>query len=99
MSIIPLKNLLPIAINKAGIKKQVEAAQICAEYEKIIKSLKQKNLEKSKPLNYKNKVLTISIPSSGHAQELLMCQHIIKKKINNFFDQELIERIQYRIEF
>jgi len=97
MSIIPLKDLLPITINKAGIKRQVQAAQICAECEKIIKTLEQKSLRQCKPHDYQNKVLSISVPSSVHAQELLMHQHIVKKKINDHFEEIIVERIQYKL--
>ncbi len=92
-----LKNLLNISINKAGIKRQVQAAQICTECEKIIKTLDQKSLHQCKPYHYKNKILTISTPSSAHAQEILMHQHIIKEKINQHFNQTAVTRIQFKL--
>jgi len=99
MAIFTLKDLLPVAINKAGIKTQLEASQVCSTCEKLIKKINNKALQQAKPLSLKNKTLTIQVPSSSHAQELLMHQHIIKQKINQHFKKQLIDRISYKIQF
>lgn len=99
MTIFSIKDLLPVSINRAGIKNQLEASQVCLTCEKLIKELNQKALQRAVPISLKNKTLTISVPSSSHAQELLMHQHIIKQKINQHFKETLVERIQYKISF
>ncbi len=99
MSIFSLKDLLPLSINRAGIGTQLEASQVCLTCEKLIKELDQKIFQEIKPVSFKNKTLTIQVPSSSHAQELLMHQHIIKQKINQHFKKQLVDRISYKINF
>lgn len=99
MPIFSLKDLLPISINKAGIKTQLEASQVCLAFNKCIRELNNPNFKEIKPLSFKNHVITISCPSSSHAQEFLMHQHLIKQKINQHFQKQLVDRFQYQINF
>jgi len=85
-------------INKYGLLKQTEGAQICSVYKEILVKIKNRGAAKNaKPLFFKNKVLTIKVTNSSWAQELMFEQKNIIDLINKKLGKKLVERIQFRI--
>ena len=92
-------NLIAKTLNKAGITKQVEAAQICDTYHKVLvdTDIDEKALEKSQAIRYKYKVLTVAVIGSGWAQELQMRRHLIIEGINKEIGRPVVHRIIFQI--
>ena len=92
-----LSDLLPQAINRAGISREVQASQVCTSFSKALAKMNPACSAKAKPLHLKNKTLTIEVAGSPYASEIQMMQQQIVKQINDEFGKELVERISYKI--
>ena len=86
------------SLNKAGIDKQVKAAQICQFWDEAIKSIfGQKIAEKSQALKFKNGTLTIAVLSSVLAQEFKFKEEEIEEEINKKVGYKLVRKIRFEI--
>ena len=86
------------SLNKAGIDKQVKAAQICQFWDEVIKSIfGQKIVEKSQALKFKNGTLTVAVLSSVLAQEFKFKEEEIKEEINKKVGYKLVRKIRFEI--
>lgn len=92
-----LSNLLEKRIKNLSLTKSVTASQICVAFLAAAREVNPKLAEKAEPLFYRDQVLTILVPSSAFANELLMYQHLIVKKINLKFRKLILKRLRYRL--
>ncbi len=84
--ITPLKNLLAESIQRTGAAKEINAAVICNEFDKIMLEIfgdKAKNKVKAQYI--KNGTLTVAVLSSVWGQEI---------KLN---EQEILEKLQKKV--
>jgi len=94
----PLKNFLNKSINKAGIKRSVEAARVCFFWEGIIKEIfNQEAVEKSKAIRFRNGILTVAVLNSTLAQEFNFKEREIKRKINEKLGGEKVRKIRFEV--
>jgi len=91
------KSLLQKSINRAGIARQVEAAQVCQAYAQILSEINKKAQSVSRALYVKNRILFVAVPSSAWASEIQMLQHSIVQKINQKLNKRVIERIFFKV--
>ncbi len=55
----------------------------------------EKILEKFKPLHLKDKVITVACLSSTAVQELKLHEAEIVKKVNQYFNRPVVERLRF----
>jgi len=86
------------SINKAGINRQVEAAQICQFWQDAIESIFGKAVaEKSQAIKFKNGAITVAVLSSVLAQEFKFKEGEIKEEINKKVGYNLVRKIKFEI--
>ena len=86
MSFTPFQNLINKAAVKHGIIGEFKAVQACQAFNGIIPSLFPKQAaarEQIRARFYKQSILTISVPSSAWANEVMMRKHQILKEVND----------------
>jgi len=96
--VTPLKNLLPESIQKAGIAKQVGAAVVCNEFDKIMLEIfgdKVKN--KVKAQYVKNGTLTVAVLSSVWGQEIKLHEQEILEKLRQKVGENKVERLRFLV--
>ena len=92
----PIKKLIPHSIKKAGIGKQLEAANIVeAAGQALLVYFGPNSDQDVRPLYVKNKTLTVSCTSSTFAQEIKLNEAEILEKINKKVGEKAVERIRY----
>lgn len=98
MSFTPLSTILRKTLSqKNGLARQVTAALICEEFDKIVERKWGKKAEnKVKALYFKDNVLTIASLSSVMAQEIKLHERKILEEINEKF-LGAVERIRYLV--
>lgn len=82
---------------ETALGKSVEATRVCQIFNEAVSDINPRLAEKTEALHVKNNVLLVAIPSSAWAQELMMCQHKIVKKINNDLKEKVVRRIRYQV--
>jgi len=95
---IQIKNLLQQSVNRAGITKEVRAAVVCNEFDKIITGIfgnKAKN--KVKAQYVKNNTLTVAVLSSVWGQEIKLHEQEILEKLHNKVGQNKVERLRFLV--
>lgn len=86
------------SINKAGINKQVEAAQVCEFWQEAIKDIFGSVVaEKSQAIRFKNGTVTVAVLSSVLAQEFKFKEGEIKEKINKKTGYNAVRKIRFEI--
>ena len=86
------------SINKAGIDKQVKAAQVCQFWDEAIKGIfGQEVAKKSQAIRFKNGALTVAVLSSVLAQEFKFKESEIKEEINKKVGYKLVRKIRFEI--
>jgi len=86
------------SINKAGINKQVEAAQVCQFWQGVIEDIFGKAVaEKSQAIKFKNGTITVAVLSSVLAQEFKFKEDEIKKDINKKVRYNAVRKIRFEI--
>jgi predicted nucleic acid-binding Zn ribbon protein len=91
------KKLLEKSLTKAGVTRQVEAAQICDAFDEIIIKINEKSPDHARAFSFKNKVLIIMVSNSTWASEIQMSSHKIIEGINDKFNKDLVSRIQFKV--
>ncbi len=89
-------SLLPKSIKRAGLARQIKAAQVLKIYEEIVRQYLPDSLaSKLKPLYVRDKTLTVASLSSVIAQEMRFKERELLEKINGALGAEVIEKIRY----
>ncbi len=98
MSIASIQDILDKNLKqKSGLSKQITAALVCEEFDKIAqKKWGNKIKNKVRALYLKNKILTVVSLSSVMAQEIKLHEQEILEKINEKFNGA-VERIRYLV--
>ena len=96
---VPLKKILPVVLNKFGLKGEtIEAVRVCQYWDEIIEKIfKSRAADISKALYFKNKTLTVSVLNSTCASEFQFKDNEIIKEINQKIGKNLVERINFRV--
>ena len=96
MSFSTIENILDKSFkSKSGLAKQVTAALVCDEFDKIIlEKWGSKIKNKTKALYFKDNTLTIASLSSVMAQEIKLHENEILKELNLKFPNA-IHNIRY----
>jgi predicted nucleic acid-binding Zn ribbon protein len=93
-----IKSSVTFRINQLGLNREIEAARVCAFWDKIIaEKFDQTASEKSKAIRVKDKILTVAVLSSVWAQEFQYNQLDIIEKINKKIGRKAIERIRFEL--
>jgi len=96
---VPIKSILSKGIAKPKTSKAFEEREIAIIYAGIAEEvLNKKAAQNSRALFLKNRILTVTVPSSVWACQLQFVREDIIKKINNLTGREMVERIIFRIE-
>lgn len=86
------------SINKAGIRREVEAFQICDFWENVIKDIFTIEIaKKTQAIKYKNGTLTVAVLSSVLAQEFKFKEEEIKEEINKKARYNAVRKIRFEI--
>lgn len=93
-----IKHLLSRAVQKAGIGRQVEAAQVVEKFNEIITEMFGKNvLKRARAVYLKDKILTVKCLSSVLVQEIYLKQKKIIDKLNRKFEKEVVSKIKFKM--
>lgn len=85
------------SLNKAGISKQIEAVQVCDQWEKVICQIfGEQVIGQTQALHFKNGILTIAVLSPVLAQEFKFKEEEIKKEINKG-RKDKVRKIRFEI--
>ena len=85
------------SLNKAGISKQIEAVQVCDQWEKVICNIfGQQVIGQTQALHFKNGILTVAVLSPVLAQEFKFKEEEIKKEINKG-RKDKVRKIRFEI--
>lgn len=95
---IPLKDLLPASIQKAGITKQVNAARVCNEFNALLgEVLGEKVAKKAKAMYVKNGTLTIAVMSSVIGQEIKLHERELLEKLQKNVGEKTVESLRFLV--
>ncbi len=78
-----LRSLLPKAIKKAGLARQVEAGLVCQEFDELAKDIFKEISSQAKAIYFKDKILTIAVLNSVLAQEIKLRERYFIDKLND----------------
>lgn len=92
-----LKDLLPKALNKAGISRQFLATRVCQLFRKAILKANKKIAAHCHPLYCRNHILYVKCDGAVWANELQMQSYLIIEEINERLKKNILERIQIKI--
>ena len=93
-----ISGYLKKSINKAGINKQVEAAQVCQFWQEVIEGIFGKAVaEKSQAIKFKNGAITVAVLSSVLAQEFKFKEGEIKDEINKKAGYNAVRKVRFEI--
>lgn len=96
----PLQKILPKAIQRIGLKREIEAALICEKYRKLApQHIHPEALKHTFPKFYKGKTLTIGVEDSSWAHHIATRKEILLKAINESLGGKgkHVERLQTTI--
>ncbi len=95
----PFQELLKKAINHHGMGGVVEASQICTKFNEVKGALFPEDEENVlKPKHFKDHTLTIQVPDSVWANEVINRQSKIISEVNSKYGQKVIEKIKTELE-
>ncbi len=93
---VALKKILPFTVNKLNLGPVLETNQLFLNWEKIIESVFDKKYKnKSKPISFKNDILTVDCLNSIWALEFQLNQERLVRKINQFFNKETVREVKF----
>ena len=93
-----ISGYLKKSINKAGINKQVEAAQVCQFWQEVIKDIFGRAVaEKSQAIKFKNGAITVAVLSSVLAQEFKFKEGEIMEGINKRVGYNAVRKVRFEI--
>ena len=95
MSFIEINKIISRKFKQGPLAKQVTAALVCEEFNKIMVDVIGKKMENMAQTMYlKNKILTIACLSPVVAQELKMREGELMEKINDRLGKGIVERLR-----
>lgn len=93
-----IKNLLPGAVRRAKIKRELRANEVCRLYTGVVREIvSERAAQKSKAISLRNKVLKVAVLSSVWAQELELYKHRIILKINKRVGEDVVRGIRWAV--
>jgi hypothetical protein len=87
-----IKDILPSILNKMGINKGIEQAKAIAFWNDIVGDNIAKN---AKPFRVRKGILYVAVRSSVWASELQMMEPEIRKKINEYLNNDVIKELRF----
>ena len=93
-----INNLLGGIKARFGIKRQLEASEVCGLFSKVIENyFPRELLQHTRPVSYKNKILFISALNSVIASEINFKKMEIIEKINQELKTDAVKEIKFKI--
>lgn len=94
----PIKDLIGISINRAGLNGEVKALAVISEYKKFTNEIMGDDAAKNLiPKFFKEGNLYIEAKSSGWSQNLHMKQHQLIVNINEALNEDIVKRFIIKI--
>jgi len=96
----PFQKFLTVAANRYNIGTQIQAAQVCQQFRKLIPTLFPQHPEAAnniKPGYYKDKILVINTAAPGWSQEVIMRKVQIIEAVNAEFGKEVVKNIRTQL--
>lgn len=94
----PLQKLFPQALNKIGVRREIEAALICEKYRKLAPKIVHADvLAHTLPQFYRRKILTIGVKNSAWAQMVIRQKDALIKGINEALGKPFVENITTKV--
>ena len=90
-----IKSLLPKFLQRQGIKKQIEAVEVCKIADKILKEAF--GSKDAKAVFFKNSTLQIKCSNSVLANEIQLRKERIRNEINEEVGKEIVKNILTKI--
>jgi len=96
MPFYELKKLLPKSIRRAGVGRQVEAVSALEIFSAAAREILGEEIAgQTKPLYFKNGIITVACLSSLIMQELQYREREIVEKINKQIGEDIIKKLNY----
>lgn len=92
----PFQQYIKSAADKYGISKELNAIKICNDFRALVPDLFQKIPQASDhvtPAHYKNGILTVNVPSSAWAQEVIIRKEKIIDEMNSKAGKKVIRNL------
>lgn len=94
----PICDYLKKSVNKAGVDKQVQAAQICQFWQVAVsKMFNEGAAKKSQAIRLRNSTLTVAVLNSVLAQEFKFKEGEIIEKLNKKVGGDIVKKIRFEI--
>lgn len=94
----PIQKILPKAINKLGVRREVEAALICEKYRKLAPRLVHTNaLAHTFPKFYRGKTLTIGVANPAWAEQVINHKSELIEAINGSLGKKFLENLKTQV--
>lgn len=90
-----IRSLIPKVLQRQGIKKQIEAVEVCKIADRILKEAFGNS--GAKVAFFRNSTLQIKCPNSTLANEVRLRKERIKNEINEEIGKELVKNILTKI--
>lgn len=95
----PFQEFLKQTINRHGMQQVVEASRVCAKFSEIKPDIFPEDPENQIiAKHFKNNILTLQVPDSVWANEVVNRQSKIIAEVNAKYGQEVIQRIKTELE-
>lgn len=96
--ITPLKNLLNDSLQRSGVAKEVSAAMVVDEANKLIGQIMGEKVKKRAEAKYvKNGELSIAVLSSVVTQEIKMHEHKLMEKLNKKIGKDVVKKVRFLV--
>ncbi len=96
--ITPLKNLLTESLGRTGAAKEVLAAMVVDEANKLIAKIMGEKVRKRAEAKYvKNDELSIAVLSSVVTQEIKLHEYELMEKLNAKLGKEVVKKIRFLV--
>lgn len=93
----PLGNLIPSAISKAGIGKQVSDAMVCDEFDRIARHLLGSAAEHCHAVYIKDRVLWVAVLSNSVSNELKLSEQDIVSALCEEFGPGRVAGLRFMV--
>lgn len=94
----PLSRILPKAIARIGVGREVQAALICEQYRKFApKLVHPEALNHTLPKNYRNRTLTVGVVNSAWGEQVISRKEELIKAMNSALGQRIINQLKTQI--
>lgn len=95
----PFQEALKYTINRHGMQQVVEASQVCAKFAQVKPDIFPEDPENQIiAKHFKDHILTIGVPDSVWANEVVNRQSKIISEVNAKYGTEVIQRIRTELE-